>query len=34
VSPEPVYGPDGARVNTREKRAMEKLAASARSVCA
>ena len=27
VSPEPVYGPDGARVNTREKRAMEKLAA-------
>ena len=28
MSPEPVYGPDGARVNTREKRAMEKLAAA------
>ena len=28
VSPEPVYGPDGARVNTREKRAIEKRAAA------
>jgi hypothetical protein len=27
VSPEPVYGPDGARVNTKEKRDAEKLAA-------
>lgn len=32
VSPEPVYGPDGARVNTREKREVEKLAA-ARAEC-